>query len=46
MRRLQTAQDEERATAAAERLAELRASVESVIKGKPEAVRLGLIYRR
>src|SRR5437868_11471860 len=43
MRRLQTAQGEERATATAERLAELRAGIESVIKGKPEAVRLTLV---
>jgi MoxR-like ATPase len=43
MRRLQTAEGEARATAAAERLAELRAGVESVIKGKPEAVRLALV---
>ena len=43
MRRLQTAQGEEKATTAAERLAELRAAIESVIKGKPEAVRLALV---
>src|SRR2546421_4715452 len=43
MRRLQTAEGEEKATAAAEHLAELRAAVESVIKGKPEAVRLALV---
>jgi MoxR-like ATPase len=43
MRRLQTAQGEEQATATAARLAELRAAIESVIKGKPEAVRLALV---
>lgn len=45
MRRLQTAKSEGEAltTVAAERLDGLRAGIESVIKGKPEAVRLSLV---
>jgi MoxR-like ATPase len=45
MRRFQTANREEEriATAAVEKIDELQAAIESVIKGKPEAVRLAIV---